>query len=87
MIMDNFDFAKVCRVMQYLDWRWGDGLVPTVERLQQVALGLLTDVRSQLEHHSNYQECTGGLLAIGYWSSGAPRLELQFVLCSLCSDY
>ena len=44
-IMDNFDFEKVAKVMETLNWTWlGADTSPTVEELQNMAGNLLWDV-------------------------------------------
>ena len=46
-ILKNFDFGKVHRVMESLNWTWvdsKDGGVPTIEELKAQAKDLLTKV-------------------------------------------
>lgn len=41
-IMDNFDFERVHKAMELLDWTWGDRkddpfVVPSIDRIEEVA--------------------------------------------------
>ena len=47
-ILANFDFDKVHRVMQFLDWNWARlGEVPTVEDLRKEARRLLVSLEGE----------------------------------------
>jgi len=69
-VLRDFDFEKIKRVMDFLNWKWSDGKVPTVTQIFFVARGLLMKVASG--------ECwgtgTGGLYAI----RNTEQLSLRF---------
>lgn len=86
-VMDQFDFDKVHRVMEYLDWRWvtADGRsteVPSIPRLKRTARKLLREAFAK-----NITIGSGGLEASYVppdpeWGGEDPYglLELKFVL-------
>jgi hypothetical protein len=80
-IMDTFDFAKVQRAMELLDWRWGsppDDAVPEEYELRRAARERLNSL------HQNQVSSTGGFFASKDEGieDGKPwvRINLQFVL-------
>lgn len=42
MILDEFDFEKAHKVMEFLDWKWGDE-VPTIGGMRRIARRLLNE--------------------------------------------
>ncbi len=61
-IMNNFDFVKVARVMEFLDWKWLDSTTPPSKKeLMSHARRLLTDV--YLEPHNQWAIKCGGFTA------------------------
>lgn len=56
-IMDRFDFEKVHRHMQSVDWKWFDE-VPTMEDLRRTALRLL--VEAEMDPQDVVSMGTGG---------------------------
>ena len=75
-IIDNFNFDKVHKVMEFLTWSWlGDIEAPTIEELKMCAIRLLNDVCDD-----DVETCsTGGFKATRY----NDYLELTFMV----SDY
>lgn len=79
-VLERFDFEKVHRVMQLLDWKWGNlGLelrVPTAQEIKCSAYGLMLEARRLDSNVSS-----GGLEA--YWVTqfdGKRRIGLRFIL-------
>lgn len=63
-IMDNFDFEKVHKTMDVLEWTWAGEGVPEVPSLRARARQLLKEA-CFIENKSNYSMCsTGGFEAI-----------------------
>ena len=74
-ILKNFDFGKVHRVMENLNWYWNDtkdGGVPTVEDLKSQAKDLLKKVTE-----GNYKVISSGGFEAEYRDE---VLTLKFVL-------
>lgn len=85
-IMDWFNFSKVEKAMNALNWIWSDGNVPTEPQLRQTARRLLKDVSTKNvnEKDFKYSISTGGFCATKYYDG---ELELQFIVSSWQSDY
>ena len=86
-ILENFDFDKVHKVMEALDWKWvGGGTqdgVPSVYRLIKKAEELLKDCVNEIEHRNTNTLVlsTGGFKATCVkYDDGEIVLELEFVL-------
>ena len=80
-ILDEFDFGKVQKVMEALDWTWfEDGVspseVPTLGKLRKKARSLLKECMQFPE----YSTATGGLWASKKTFDGHPYYRLQFVV-------
>lgn len=73
-ILKNFDFGKVHRVMENLNWTWGstDYTVPTIEDLKSQAKDLLKKVTE-----GDYKVISSGGFEAEY---GNEVLTLKFVL-------
>jgi len=81
-VMNDFDFKKVAKVMKSVGWKYGDSgsKFPTVDRLKDVASGLLDDI---LNDATVLSASTGGFKV--YWESldddGSFKiLKLDFIL-------
>ena len=70
-IMDHFDFHKVQRVMEHLEWKWEGKETPSVPEIRQKARYLLNKV---VEEDLRYT-AMGGLRA-EFWS-GYLRLSFE----------
>lgn len=89
-ILDHFNFIKVQKAMEALDWKWqhiNDPIdqtsrVPTIERMKETARHLLYQVSSKKERHW----ATGGFHATRYEDGD---IELQFVVTeySTCDNW
>lgn len=84
-IMDNFDFTKVERVMNHLNWTWFDSeKPPTISRLKSSAKKLLEDVYdTKTPDDQIYSISSGGFKAIKMNNF----LDLEFVLSSFDSEH
>jgi hypothetical protein len=83
-ILDEFDFDKVHKVMEFLDWTWfkddmqSPAEVPTKGDLRKQARRLMNNC---IKH----EECstgTGGFYVRKSTYDGVPYYELQFVVTS-----
>ena len=79
-ILDEFDFDKVHKVMEFLDWGWTDGYrpleVPTVGQLRIRARTLMKDLIGKED---------GGTATGGFWVTkktfdGLPYYRLIFAV-------
>lgn len=83
-IMDNFDFDKVHKAMEALDWEWvKDGYDKDKPMLEQMSVPDVSTIRRQARRHLKeviegnlYAVGTGGLKAT--WHEGV--LSLEFIL-------
>jgi len=73
-ILDGFDFDRVKRVMEFLEWRWQRERydLPTYNELRKAAKTMLQDVAQE----SDRAQFSGGLEASNYGG----YLSLKFVL-------
>lgn len=88
-IMDEFNFARVQNVMDYLDWKWAGEYV-TVEMLKETARRLLrnaADFRLGDYKDTHWEQgvicATGGFQAMAWCNEDKTKvnaLDLKFVL-------
>lgn len=86
-IMDNFDFGKVAKVMDFLDWKWAmvgmtsQYCVPEEPEIRKEARGRLSKVYDHaVGQGRKYETATGG-----FWYSYDPQhsiLNLDFKLAT-----
>ena len=76
-IMDSFDFNKVHKVMEFLDWQWRDEGVPDEYSLKREARRLLRDA---IENKTSIS--TGGFIVKYYPADndGGEWVKLAFEL-------
>lgn len=89
-IIEDFDFDRVHDVMEYMDWRWREKGVPSVEKLKKESLNLLQQAYIHyLEQNNNEPHSiqTGGLEAYYENIDGEDCFELKFVLESVNNYY
>jgi hypothetical protein len=82
-VMDNFDFKKVHKVMQILNWTWGSygkEKVPSITELKKTAKKLL----KQAEKNSYGNVGTGGFHA--YYHYKGHTFHLEFILARWDSE-
>lgn len=83
-VLEGFDFDKVQRVMQVVDWKWaftrsnGSLSVPSVDDLKDRARVLLESAIRQYQYNDEYPYivATGGL----YAKAWEDAIELNFIL-------
>lgn len=78
-VLGEFDFQKVRRVMELLDWRWADAEngIPEIHEMVAVATRLLVDLKD-FETHEN---STGGFTAFWFNDGDAEKVPaLRFVV-------
>ena len=80
-ILDEFDFGKVQKAMELLEWTWAGQGYPTVGEMRKTARGLL---KSLIPLESGGVG-TGGFVARKTNIEGEPFYELSFVLTSWAS--
>ena len=88
-IMDEFNFAKVQNVMDYLDWKWVGEYV-TMDMLREEARRLLQGaIFARLHEYKDehwelgIHHCTGGFEATAFCNESKTKitgLELKFIL-------
>lgn len=83
-IMERFDFRKVRRTMEFLNWTWAGRGVPTEVQLRGTADQLLQGViRHWRDHGTNMTHATGGFEAqIRNIDGQEPELRLFFYVDS-----
>lgn len=76
-ILDEFDFTKVQKVMEFLDWTWfdSDG-VPTLGQLRKRSRYLMKCCIG----HDKFTTATGGFHVRKETYDGIPYYQLQFVV-------
>lgn len=92
--MDYFNFEKVHKVMEFLDWKWGNvnitgkAEVPSIPELRQSARRYLRTVIEEGKHEEQYFTFSGGLKATAYRDAGKlTHLDLEFVLTDWSVDH
>lgn len=81
-IMDEFDFHKVRKVMEFLDWKWSaddEGNfsdVPSGARLRKMARSLLKEAARLGVQHGGYHISSGGFRAT-YYDDGILGLAFE----------
>ena len=61
-ILENLDFENIHNVMQFLNWQWRNEGVPSIEKLKEELLDMLTEMfdRGVEENQSEYMMSCGG---------------------------
>lgn len=91
-VLDNFDFERVEKTMQTLNWTWGAGAtaeVPDIARLRTQARSLLQDcIEHRPKDREDYWEAsTGGFTAKSVtYDDEDFRISLVFELASYDAD-
>ena len=79
-IMHSFDFEKVRKTMQLLDWKWFGVGIPEVYHLQSTADKLLHEVMRNMASSNEAFCSTGGLKASGHRVGDITYLSLEFIV-------
>lgn len=86
-VMEDFDFDRVHKVMENLDWRWtienDERTVPSTYRLMKKAEHLLRETAAYYGDKEFHAIGTGGLMA----SLDGGVLALQFILTETTADH
>lgn len=90
-ILNNFDFEEMHKVMSFLNWKWHDDNVPTIDKLKERAKDLLNravlEINSFKDKDETYFNC-GGFRCIGGRREKEIYLELLFECTSWeCAIY
>ncbi len=88
-LLDNFDFIKVHKVMDFMNWGWADPnnnySIPKISDLKNCAEKLLKDVISQgLKEKQDWFCATGGFEA--EFNYKRKNFSLKFVLVDFWID-
>ena len=60
-LIAEFDWSKVRRVMEELDWTWwGNAAPPTYEEMHECVRGLYSSIKSRVENNEYAYAATGG---------------------------
>ena len=83
-IMDWFDFRKVAKVMEFLNWKWYfDGIdgVPAEGDIRALARQLMNEAYDRaVATGKNYQGGTGGFYIEVDMTDDEPWIKLSFIL-------
>lgn len=79
-IMDNFDFSRVARCMEVLEWEWCDVPegVPEESDIRKLARKLLNNIKEAYTE-DRYTVSTGGFVIKAWYEGGKlDAIELSF---------
>jgi len=81
-IINNFDFEKVNRVMQFLDWKWAltDYRIPTIKELKNHAYNILKEATSKALKNGEWSVACGGFKASAWKKDNKINCSLAFQL-------
>jgi len=79
-IIEEFDFEKVKKVMELLEWTWHDVGIPSIGKLVKTAEKLLNDCFDKcLDNKADYFVGTGGFMVRAFYDKKEIyRLDLTF---------
>lgn len=79
-IMEQFDFTRVQKTMEALDWGWmGEAAPPSMRDIESTAEQVMRwAVTGYMEGKPFYSSSTGGFTALILKYDAGPRLELTF---------
>lgn len=80
-IMDNFDFSRVAKCMEVLEWKWHDVEgIPTEPDIRKSARKLLNTIRETYTG-DHYSVTIGGFVIKAWYEDGKlDAMELSFVV-------
>ena len=85
-VLDEFDFATVHKVMEFLEWNWFGAMdgIPTLSEIRKSARRLLIEVANDVARNNEIDaqsnRATGGLRAEAYKGDEKTYLKLSFEL-------
>jgi hypothetical protein len=94
-IIAHFDFEKVSKVMHFLDWKWAEIGIPTIQDLKDSAVERLESAIEQVlssknnEHHDiAWISSTGGFKAMAWKTKKGKlaKLQLEFIVSDWDSE-
>ena len=78
--MFNFNFDKVQKVMEFLNWSWfsSEDPIPCVRELKECASRLLIECYNYcMENKSQFETGTGGFIARGFYDEETEQVWLR----------
>lgn len=85
-VLDNFDFEKVHRVMEFLNWTWSTKKkkekIPSIKKMKKHAERLIEDAIKGLKKHGadQYSIATGGFEAYAFYGEEGLEVVLRFIV-------
>lgn len=82
-IMDNFDFNRVAKCMEVLEWKWCDVEgIPTEPDIRKSARKLLNNIKEEFTSN-RYSIAAGGFVVTAWYNKGKlDDMELLFYIAS-----
>lgn len=84
-ILENFDFQKIHKVMEFLNWTWfGSGKeVPSTYKLIKRTEEYLNECYDySLKNKEDYGVASGGMYVTSFYEEGEVELSAKFVITS-----
>ena len=91
LVLDSFDFEKVAKVMEFLDWQYTTGpsiedrIVPDIATLRATVVNLFRTCYAEVMKREEISASSGGFDA--HIDSAAGTYSLQFTLEGTSADY
>jgi hypothetical protein len=84
-VMDEFDYDKVQRVMEFLNWDWAsvNGVLSVGDLKRMSRILLISCINGAMAYKKDYSASTGGFKAEATWDNERNKiysLTLRFVL-------
>lgn len=76
-LIDSFEFDKVHKVMEELDWEWANLGVPTIDSMKNCVRGLYTSIENRVVNNEHCYCSTGGF-CLSYNPDEDEELRLVF---------
>ena len=87
-VMDEFDFSKVQKVMEFLGWKWAsaeEGVPREAELRKKVRRLMETCYRDSVNHGRDWSMGTGGFIVKYYYEDDF--FEVDFCLTQWTTEY
>jgi len=81
-IMSNFNFDKVQKVMEFLNWTWtySENPIPCVRELKECASRLLVECYDHcIKNQTRFETGTGGFIVRGFYDGENNKVFLKLV--------
>lgn len=85
-VLDNFDFERVHKVMELLEWTWAtkkkEHKIPSVKKMKKHASRLIDDALKGLKKSGleQYSISTGGFEACAFYGEEGLEIGLRFIV-------